>query len=222
MVINISQIGPTLKTDELEDTIVYFNDQLEEWCKENGVILIKNFLAFKLGTGEVDEICYDVGGESSGAFLSRIGAVRLLSTIKKSCKLFCLRENWDENWMLNERERKKEVVHENRYQNSGENRNFIVKKTVGRRRNSYNHRNSEGERSYLSQQRSPIRTSIHHSNKDAIETVRSVFNDKYGRGCYNCGELNHRVNTCRFDHRLRCGSCEGLGHKRRICQYFNR
>ena len=70
MVIYICQIGPTLRTNEFEETIVYFNEQLEEWCTKNGVILVKTFLTFKLGTGEVDEICYEEGGENSGVFLA--------------------------------------------------------------------------------------------------------------------------------------------------------
>lgn len=37
-------------------------------------------------------------------------------------------------------------------------------------------------------------------------------------GCYNCGEHNHRLATCRYDHRLRCGNCHRLGHKERVCQ----
>ena len=40
-------------------------------------------------------------------------------------------------------------------------------------------------------------------------------------GCFNCGERNHQVATCRFDHKLRCGTCEQLGHKSKFCQYSN-
>ena len=50
----------------------------------------------------------------------------------------------------------------------------------------------------------------------------SSFQSSKGRGCYNCGELNHRVNTCRFDHRLKCGNCSNLGHKSKSCYYFTR
>ena len=37
-------------------------------------------------------------------------------------------------------------------------------------------------------------------------------------GCYNCGEFNHRQNLCRFDHRIKCGSCARLGHKSKACK----
>ena len=221
MVINVCQIGPTLKTDELEETVIYFNDQLEEWCKENGVILIKNFLAFKLGTGEVDELCYDIGEEDSGVFLSRLGVIRLLFTLEKSCNQFSLREKWNESRLLNEMDRTKVVVQENNDEKSEERRNFMVHRNIGRRMSSYNYRKSQGRSHYSNQDRSPMRKNISHSNEDAIETVRSVFKNEKGRGCYNCGELNHIANTCRSDLRLIYGSCDGLGHYRKLCHFFN-
>ena len=221
MIISVCQLGPTLKTDELEETIVYFNEQLEEWCKENGVILIKNFLAFKLGTDEVDEICYDIEEENSGVFLSRLGVIRLLTTIAKSCHQFCLRENWNENRLLSKRDHTKGVFQRDRYEKSEAQRNFMVERNIEMRRSSYNHRKSQEQWHYSNQDRSHMRRNIFHSNNDAIETVRNVFNNENGKGCFNCGELNHRANTCRFDHRLRCGNCDRLGHKRRLCHFFN-
>lgn len=41
------------------------------------------------------------------------------------------------------------------------------------------------------------------------------------RGCYNCGEHNHRQANCRFDHRLKCGICNRLGHKQKYCYVDN-
>ena len=40
-------------------------------------------------------------------------------------------------------------------------------------------------------------------------------------GCYNCGEFNHIRSSCRFDHKLKCGVCQSLGHKSRLCQYYS-
>ena len=80
----------------------------------------------------------------------------------------------------------------------------------------------ERKRRHSRQENTNMNRNIYQSNKDVIETVRNVFNNENGRGCYNCGELNHRANTCRFDHRLRCGDCNGLGHKRKLCHFFNR
>ena len=222
MVINICQLGPTLRTNEFEETIVYFNEQLEEWCKENGINLVKSFLAFKLGNGEVDEICYDVGEENSGVFLNRFGAIRLLSTIDKLCEQFCLRENWNEIRMLRNGEQSKVTADRSIHLAKDSHRYKVVQRNMGTRHYSHNHQSSEREGFSLRKERNSISRNIRHSNEDALETVRNVFNKINGRGCYNCGELNHRANTCRFDHRLRCGSCNNLGHKSRLCQYFNR
>ena len=41
------------------------------------------------------------------------------------------------------------------------------------------------------------------------------------RGCFQCGEYNHTASTCRFDHKLKCGSCKQLGHKSKFCQNYS-
>ena len=38
------------------------------------------------------------------------------------------------------------------------------------------------------------------------------------RGCYNCGERNHGVDQCRYTQKLRCLSCNRMGHKRKFCR----
>ncbi len=37
-------------------------------------------------------------------------------------------------------------------------------------------------------------------------------------GCFNCGLRNHNQSTCRFNKRISCHACGGLGHKERYCQ----
>ena len=37
------------------------------------------------------------------------------------------------------------------------------------------------------------------------------------RGCYNCGELNHISSNCRHGSRIRCHTCQKLGHKSKYC-----
>ena len=41
------------------------------------------------------------------------------------------------------------------------------------------------------------------------------------RGCYNCGEFNHRQSMCRFDHRVKCSVCHAFGHKSRLCNQYS-
>ena len=90
MEINICQLVPTLRVNELEDIINYYNNQLLEWSTDNGVSVIKCELSFKLGTGEVDELCFHQEHEHSGVFSNRCGAVRLLESINKQCDHFNL------------------------------------------------------------------------------------------------------------------------------------
>lgn len=44
---------------------------------------------------------------------------------------------------------------------------------------------------------------------------------RYTKGCYNCGEHNHRQVNCRFDYQLKCFSCNYLGHKQKNCRVSN-
>ncbi|KAG0721815.1 hypothetical protein GWK47_045671 [Chionoecetes opilio] len=39
--------------------------------------------------------------------------------------------------------------------------------------------------------------------------------------CYNCGEFNHQQLNCRFDHKVKCGSCQRLGHKSKLCASYS-
>ena len=95
MDICICQLVPSLKADEYEAKINHYNTQLMEWSLQNGVSLIKTNSAFKLGTGDIDEMCYDLGGENSGLFLNRYGIIRLLTTISKESNHFTLRKDWE-------------------------------------------------------------------------------------------------------------------------------
>ena len=56
---------------------------------------MKTDLAFKLGTGEVDDMCYDFASESSKCVLNRHGVVRLFSTFSRQCPSFKLSFKWD-------------------------------------------------------------------------------------------------------------------------------
>ncbi|MEL6989823.1 MAG: hypothetical protein AAGK97_18590, partial [Bacteroidota bacterium] len=96
MDVMICQLGPTLKHLEFGEIIDYLNDQLDTWCNGNGLTFIKSELSFKLGTGEIDDACYDVAGRNSGMYLNRLGATRLLTTLAKQCDHFSLCENWED------------------------------------------------------------------------------------------------------------------------------
>ena len=67
-----------------------------DWGASNGVSVIKSNLKFRLGTGEVDRLCYNTSlSEDEDCFLNRYGVIRLLDAIDKQCTVFDLSENWD-------------------------------------------------------------------------------------------------------------------------------
>ena len=47
--------------------------------------MMKTEPAFRLGTGEVDDMCYDMEGDSPGSTLNRLDIIRLLTSIAKQC-----------------------------------------------------------------------------------------------------------------------------------------
>lgn len=63
-----------------------------------------------------------------------------------------------------------------------------------------------------------IPSSVSHATYGTQYTRGSYH---YRRGCFNCGEHNHRQTNCRFDHRLRCTLFHQLGHKQRMCKNYS-
>ena len=72
--------------------------------------------------------------------------------------------------------------------------------------------------SYHSQHHPPARSSQKFLHS---ESRTGTPGGQERKGCYNCGEYNHNVQTCRFDHKLRCTSCRKLGHKSKLCRNYN-
>ena len=91
MCIYICELTPVLKVEEYDESINIFNNQLADWSKNNGVSVIETNLQFRLGTSEVDHMCYQ---ENEGTFLNRFGIIRLLNVINKQCPLLKLHDNW--------------------------------------------------------------------------------------------------------------------------------
>ena len=91
MHIYICELAPVLKVEEYEDSINTFNNQLIAWSRSNGVSVIETNLQFRLGTSEVDHMCYQ---ENPGNFLNRFGIIRLLNVISKQCPFLKLHDNW--------------------------------------------------------------------------------------------------------------------------------
>lgn len=92
MNINICQIALVPMLTEINNKIAEYNDNLKNWGEKNGVSIIKIPPVFILGTGEVDDICFD--NDDDLPTLNRLGIVKLLSTIEKQCPSFKLSRNW--------------------------------------------------------------------------------------------------------------------------------
>ena len=87
----VSELAPSLN-ESIDNKISHFNDKLNQWSSVNGIEVIKVNLSFKLGTGEIDEICYESENEKAGMILNRNGALRLLSVIHKQCNCIKAKE----------------------------------------------------------------------------------------------------------------------------------
>ena len=223
--------------------------------------------SFRIGTGEVDEMCFSKENELSGVILNRYGVIRLLNAIEKqypnlnlciSSKklmqdLYARRDERNENEQIHPTENDSRInknyhqgrtttVTNNSYgpplslplQHSQNRMQRVTGPPVfnkpahrNRRRNSqpiHKYRYSKEENSYNKRKVSPSQENetANYSMPHRLRDRHTMgINRQNGRqGCYNCGEYNHRQNSCRFDHRLKCGNCYELGHKRKMCLAF--
>ena len=230
--ISICQLVPTMREDGLKDRISTYNNQLMQWSSTNGVAVINTDLPFRLGTGEVDEMCYDINGEEhSSDFLNRLGAIRLLTTINKQCPYFKLCENW------NTAKRDHDIV-SSFDQNHIPSRHSINRMDNGQsdrvndhlpsyhrntqsRDNSHDYSDQPSHNSWRGRTRHEPGSHLHSvsSHPDRTEYTKYRRSSNSGRrgGCYNCGEYNHHQSTCRYDHKIQCALCHSYGHKSRLC-----
>ena len=77
MQIFIYQLAPTTLSEDFQAKTADSNKRLNSWGKSNEICTLKTVLDFKLGNGEVDDMCYDFTRESSVFFFLRYGVVRL-------------------------------------------------------------------------------------------------------------------------------------------------
>ena len=94
MNIHICELAPILNVGDYDELINSFNNQVATWSANNGVSIIKTNLQFRLGTGEVDHMCFNENSENDN-YLNRFGVIRLLNVISKQCSWFKLHENWE-------------------------------------------------------------------------------------------------------------------------------
>ncbi|MEL6988692.1 MAG: SGNH/GDSL hydrolase family protein, partial [Bacteroidota bacterium] len=242
--INISycKLFPTLKEDEYGDKIKYFNELLGDWSSVNGINIIDCDSAFRLGNGEIDDMCYDFDFNNEGVFLNRFGVKRFLSSLVLKCNDFTLCDEWNvikrthdasnvRSMFRSKNQRNRDVVPQRQSDNDNVNNDDYVNNVNRKfRRNSnyahihenYVNRNFRRYSNYANNPRGS-RQRINFARREYElgdpHYSNSTVNSR--RGCFNCGEFNHSVQTCRFDHKLRCSQCGILGHKSKLCQNYS-
>ena len=215
MEIKVCELFPTLRPDEFEDIVNYHNTQLVEWGSANEISVLKCKLSFRLGTGEVDEMCFQTTNETPGIFLTRCGVIRLLESINKQCKDFKLCDEWGKikrspEWMeVNSSSFLKTSEHPRRKDN-----NWIP---INRRQHirRYSTKSLSGEHDRSRNYHREHITTTRYAN-EANDNYEAYPRQQPRSGCYNCGEYNHRQASCRYDHRIRCNNCHAFGHKGRL------
>ena len=68
---------------DLSERVEHFIIKIIDWGAKNSVTIVKTELSFRLGTGEMDVNCFD--DDTTVTTLSRIGTIRLLEAIDKTC-----------------------------------------------------------------------------------------------------------------------------------------
>ncbi len=97
MKIYVCQVVPMPMTQENLTKIEDYNELLVKWGETNGIEIINTVSTFRLGTGELDDLSFSKEEEEDSGFtLNRLGAIKLLSTIKKQCPDFHLCAKWNE------------------------------------------------------------------------------------------------------------------------------
>ena len=253
-------LSPIPSVQVFDEHINNFNNQLVTWSSNNGVSVIKTNLQYRLGTGEVDHMCFNETNEEHGNFLNRFGIIRLLNIISKQCPSLKLHENWEnimsqsmpassyyigqktsfnvnnskqtdyevrypENQRSNPRGRRNPGPNDRRsnsqayarhYENSSAGPHYRRQQGVNRGRNFHyfenDHQNSRLDSQNFSRHR---RRPLAWANRRGGESE----NQYRLRTCSNCGERNHTLSDCRFDHKVKCNHCNVYGHKTRLCPY---
>ena len=95
MKIYACEVVPLPVSHEMQTKVHDYNEHLEKWCATNGVTVIKTVPTFKLGTGDIDDLCFETATDKAPLLLNRLGAVKLLGTLNNQCANFHLCSSWN-------------------------------------------------------------------------------------------------------------------------------
>lgn len=65
MIVYVCELVSSLKEGEYLTKIKHYNKGVIEWCFKNNINIIKTDLPFRLGTGELDEMCFITNEDTS-------------------------------------------------------------------------------------------------------------------------------------------------------------
>ena len=209
----VCELAPSLN-ENIDTKIIDFNEKLNQWSIVNGIKVVKMNLNFKLGTGEIDEMCYESSEDKMRTTLNRYGALRLLSVIHKQCSCLSMNGSIKENYGTTNQDdfpaKYNDHLHRKKIANRQIGGQLFQQRNI--RHNDYNRRQE-----YRIQRQYPDS----HRYTRTHESSNRQSDDRRQRGCFNCGEYNHRQMNCRYDHRIRCNYCYKFGHKSRMCTLQN-
>lgn len=78
MNVYVCRVAPYSSQKEVQGKIGSFNDHLAEWGETNGIAVIDTVPTVSLGTGELDDLCFNKETDSNSS-LNRLGATKLLT-----------------------------------------------------------------------------------------------------------------------------------------------
>ncbi|VDI54060.1 Hypothetical predicted protein [Mytilus galloprovincialis] len=63
---------------------------------------------------------------------------------------------------------------------------------------------------------------IHFNSRGTSRYIKTINNivgilNYHSYACANCGELNHKTSSCRFEMKIKCHKCNMYGHKQKFC-----
>ena len=234
MEIFLCELAPVPQVQEFDEKINNFNQQLPTWCETNGIKVIKTNLQYRLGTGDVDQMCYDGTQMIEGKFFNRYGTIRLLNIIANQCPFFKLNEDWNnimsqyvpipatsqrpssyKEKLQKGIPRRNQSSTVNNYQPNYPRRRF--QQDAGRNRNHerLQHIPQANTPRQALQTRRPSAGGqayhLHHPSNRGQEYQSHL------QPCYNCGETNHSLSLCHYNFRIKCNNCHKFGHKTRLC-----
>lgn len=218
----ITVSGPCPRLDAYSPEIEELDNKLNELMLKLDCRYIANSLSFKYADGRIDRSMY-----SDDVHLNRKGAERLAERLTAIPSIY--------RQTLVNKATPEDQIHSNpqpsKYRSPRV--KYPRRNHVGPDRNSHPRLNA---RSYqppnfrrpttrhepmmpLIRQRPPYHYQNHYRDKTSYNDHDQHHTPSARRGCYNCGEHNHNMRTCRHQQPLQCRVCSRYGHKERYC-YF--